>query len=83
MGGHQLHNHTSLAESPRWSLSVAKRMQFIMATNIVASQLPERRLTGTPHTRANLGLVGALTFHKFSGQYQQMGVWQDAECLQV
>ena len=29
-------------------------MTFIVATNVVASRLPERRLTGTPHARANL-----------------------------
>ena len=30
-----------------------KIMTFIVATNIVASRLPERRPTGTPHARAN------------------------------
>ena len=29
-------------------------MSFIVATNVVASWPPERRLTGTPHTRANI-----------------------------
>ena len=28
-------------------------MSFIVATNVVASQPPGRRLTGTPHARAN------------------------------
>ena len=28
-------------------------MSFIVATNVVASWPPERRLTGTPHARAN------------------------------
>ena len=31
-----------------------KRMTFLVATNVIASRLPERRLTGTPHARANL-----------------------------
>ena len=30
-------------------------MTFIVATNVVASQPPERRPTGTPTTRANKG----------------------------
>ena len=29
-----------------------KVMSFLVATNVVASQLPERRPTGTPHARA-------------------------------
>ena len=32
-------------------------MTFIVATNVVASRLPERRLTGTPHAHANLVIV--------------------------
>jgi len=28
-------------------------MTFIVATNVIASQPPERRPTGTPHARAN------------------------------
>ena len=31
-----------------------KIMLFLVATNFVASWPPERRLTGTPHARANL-----------------------------
>ena len=30
-----------------------KIMLFLVATNVVASRLPERRPTGTPHARAN------------------------------
>ena len=30
-----------------------KKMLFIMATNVVASRLPEHRPTGTSHARAN------------------------------
>ena len=30
-----------------------KIMAFLVATNVVASRLPERRLTGTPTARAN------------------------------
>ena len=30
-----------------------KIMSFLVATNVVASRLPERRPTGTPHARAN------------------------------
>ena len=26
---------------------------FLVATNVIASQLPERRPTGTPHARTN------------------------------
>ena len=29
-----------------------KRMTFIVATNVIASRLPEPRLTGTPYARA-------------------------------
>ena len=29
-----------------------KKMSFLVATNIVASRLPEHRLTGAPHDRA-------------------------------
>ena len=32
-----------------------KIMSFLVATNVVASRPPERRPTGTPHARANLG----------------------------
>ena len=31
-----------------------KIMTFIVATNVVASQPPERRPTGTPHARAKI-----------------------------
>ena len=31
-----------------------KIMMFIVATNVIAGQPPERRLTGTPHASANL-----------------------------
>ena len=34
-----------------------KIMTFIVATNVVASRLPERRPTGTPHARANIANV--------------------------
>ena len=30
-----------------------KIMTFIVATNVIASRPPERRLTGAPNTRAN------------------------------
>ena len=30
---------------------------FIVATNVIASWPPERRPTGTPHTRANLDIA--------------------------
>ena len=33
-----------------------KIMSFIVATNVVASQPPQRRPTGTPTTFANIGL---------------------------
>ena len=33
-------------------------MTFIVATNVVASRPPERRLTGTTHARANSKLRG-------------------------
>ena len=29
-------------------------MSLLVATNVVASRPPERRPTGTPHTRANI-----------------------------
>ena len=32
-------------------------MMFIVATNVIASRLPECRPTGTPHARANLKLT--------------------------
>ena len=32
-------------------------MTFIVATNVIASGPPERRPTGTPHTRANITLI--------------------------
>ena len=35
-----------------------KRMVFIVATNIVASWRPERRLTGIETTRANSIIIG-------------------------
>ena len=31
-------------------------MTFIVATNVIASRPPERRPTGTPHTRAKIGV---------------------------
>ena len=30
-----------------------KKMSFLVATNVVASRLPERQPTGTPHACAN------------------------------
>ena len=32
---------------------IKKKMMFIVATNVIASRLPERRPTGTPHAHAN------------------------------
>ena len=32
-------------------------MTFIVATNVVASRLAERRPTGTPHARANWSYI--------------------------
>ena len=40
--------------SRRRKKNLKKIMMFIVATNDVASRLPERRPTGTPHARANL-----------------------------
>ena len=34
-----------------------KIMTFIVATNVIASRPPERRLTGTPHARANSACI--------------------------
>ena len=31
-----------------------KIMKFIVATNVIASRMPERQPTGTPHARANM-----------------------------
>ena len=40
-------------------------MTFIVATNVIASRLPERRPTGTPHTRANTGHLTDASALKF------------------
>ena len=51
-----------------------KRMLFLVATNVIASRLPERRTTGTPHARAKKGKK-RLDF----GTYKGKGVFYGEE----
>ena len=40
-----------------------KIMPFLVATNVIASLPPERRMTGTPHARANIACnIGSKMF---------------------
>ena len=43
-------------------------MTFIVATNVIASRPPERRLTGTPHARANCQGCQNKYYHHLSSE---------------
>ena len=47
-----LNKHSFYEKSRRQEKKKEKIMSFIVATNVIASRPPERRLTGTPHALA-------------------------------
>ena len=51
-------------------------MTFIVGTNIVASRPPERRLTGTPHARANKGHNPPFKFFRICHPFSLRAAYQ-------
>ena len=47
------HDREKWGKNRRGEKKRKKRLMIIVASNVVASRPPERRPTGTPHTRAN------------------------------